>query len=92
MAAERSAAIFFLLKHTDCEALFQLERRRKRAREARALMAALLPVAVHLYVVANRMVMIVRESRGHHADSNGGKRKRKQNLLHGLGWSDDLVD
>ncbi|WP_181969924.1 hypothetical protein [Paraburkholderia sp. DHOC27] len=58
------------------------------------LVAALLPVAVHLDLVANRVmvVMIVSESRGHHANGNGGKCQRKQNLLHGMGGSNDLVD
>jgi hypothetical protein len=56
-------------------------------------MAALFPMVMHLHLVANRvMVLIVGESRVHGADRNSGKGERKQNLLHGLGRSDDLVD
>ena len=84
---------FVLLKRTDCPVVLPAGMLPERVHQACALMAALLPVAVHLDIVANRMVMIVGVGRGDDANGDSGERERKQNFLHGgfLGRT-DLVD
>jgi hypothetical protein len=94
MAAERSAAIFFLLKSNGYLAGLPARNSPERAHLVRALVAALFPVVMHLHVVANRMVMMifVGESRAHRADGDSGKCKCEQNFLHEMGGPDDRVD
>jgi hypothetical protein len=87
MAAEQSAAIFFLSDGLAPPLWFAAAASPGDNRGlGSALVAVRLPVAMDFHLMANPMVMIVGVGRCDGANSDRGERDGKQNFLHGVPW------